>query len=194
MPVARPLCTAAASLLLVISGCAHAGGWRADPVVVDTVSRRLPGFNFEESRVPPYTVPPLLTGRGREAWGVRRAELLELFRTNVYGRAPGLPERMRFELVEENPRAMDGAATLRRVAVISGQGTREHRFELVLFLPNSTPGPVPVFLLLNNRPATNTDPTRDQKSPFWPAEELIARGYGIAALLLAGGLVLGRAP
>ncbi|MBW3628410.1 MAG: acetylxylan esterase [Gemmatimonadetes bacterium] len=52
----------------------------------------------------------------------------------------------------------------------------------MLFLPNARPEPVPVFLLLNNRPATNTDPTRGQKSEFWPAEDLIARGYGIAAL------------
>ena len=41
---------------------------------------------------------------------------------------------------------------------------------------------MPLLLLLNNRPATNTDPTRREKSGFWPAEQVIARGYGIAAL------------
>ena len=39
-----------------------------------------------------------------------------------------------------------------------------------------------VFLLLNNRPASNTDPTRRELSDFWPAEQLVARGYGIAAI------------
>jgi hypothetical protein len=53
---------------------------------------------------------------------------------------------------------------------------------LTLFLPNKPQRPSPVFLLINNRPATNTDPTRREKSGFWPAEQLIARGYGIAAI------------
>jgi hypothetical protein len=153
---------------------------------VRTASEQQPAFNYEESRVPPYRVPPVLAGgrraHTRSAWVGRRAEILEHFRAHVYGRSPGRPESIRFDLLEENPRAMEGAATLRRVDVVSGQGGREHHFELDLFLPNSRREPVPVFLLLNNRPATNTDPTRAQRSGFWPAEEMIARGYGIAAL------------
>jgi hypothetical protein len=77
---------------------------------------------------------------------------------------------------------MNGTATLKRVAIVSSQSGREHRFELTLFLPAPRKGGAPVFLLLNNRPATNTDPTRKEKSGFWPAERLIERGYGIAAL------------
>ena len=79
------------------------------------------------------------------------------------------------------PIIMDGAATLRRVAITSRQGSRTHRFELTLFLPNNRSGAAPVFLLINNRPPSNTDPTRKEKSGFWPAEQMIARGYGIAA-------------
>jgi hypothetical protein len=107
----------------------------------------------------------------------------------VYGRSPGRPERLRFEVVEEDPRAMGGAATLRRVVVVSGHAGREHRFGLTLFLPNAAPGapprPAPVFLLLNHRPAGNADPARRVRSDFWPAEELVARGYGAAALQVA---------
>ena len=77
---------------------------------------------------------------------------------------------------------MDGAATLKRVAILSTQAAREHRFELTLFLPNARQAPVPVFLLLNNRPVSDTDPTRREQSDFWPAEQVIARGYGIAAI------------
>jgi hypothetical protein len=75
---------------------------------------------------------------------------------------------------------MDGAATLRRIRIASRQGPRSHQFDLTLFLPN-TPGRARVFLFINNRPASLTDPTRNEKSGFWPAEQLIARGYGIAA-------------
>jgi len=85
-------------------------------------------------------------------------------------------------VVEENASAMDGAATLKRIAVVSTQAGREHRFELTLFLPNRIKGAAPLFLLLNNRPVTNTDPTRREKSGFWPAEQVISRGFGIAAL------------
>jgi hypothetical protein len=168
-------------------------GWRADPRVVRQAAAARPEINYDEGRVPAYTLPALLPRGGpagaagagagaRDAWRARRGELLELFRAHVYGRAPGRPDRLRFEVIEEDPRAMDGAATLRRVAVLSEHAGRAHRFELTLFLPNARPGRAPVFLLLNNRPAANTDPTRRERSAFWPAEEMIARGYGIAAL------------
>ena len=142
--------------------------------------------NYDEARVPAYTLADPLaadsgTLRSSAGWASRRGEIVELFRRHVYGRSPGAPDRLRFETLQEDPRAMGGRATLRRVAVISGQGGREHRFELTLFLPNGR-RPAPVFLLLNNRPATNTDATRAQRSGFWPAEELVARGYGAAAL------------
>ena len=179
-----------ALLLTAAPLSAQRTGWRADPEIVRKTAADRPTFNYEEARVGSYTLPDVLAGSaGRVStaaeWPARRAEILELFRANVYGRSPGRPESLRFELLEENPRAMDGAATLKRIAVISGQGGREHRFELALFLPNGVGRPVPVFLLLNNRPATNTDPTRKEKSEFWPAEAMIGRGYGIAALQVA---------
>jgi hypothetical protein len=166
---------------------AQGTGWRADPEVVRRTAARQPEFNYDEARVAASALPDLLgagpsAARTRDAWRRRRAELLELFREHVYGRSPGKPERLRFETLEDDPRALGGAATLRRVAVVSAQGGREHRFGLTLLLPNARGGRVPLFLLLNNRPATNTDPTRRQKSEFWPAEEVLARGYGIAAL------------
>lgn len=117
----------------------------------------------------------------KEEWPARRAEILELFRSHVYGRAPGRPEALSFTVLEEDPFAMEGRATLRRVAIKSVQAGREHTFELVRFAPN-TGARSGTFLLLNHRPADNTDPTRAKKSPFWPAEEIIARGYGVAAL------------
>jgi hypothetical protein len=169
------------------SGSGAAGTqWHARPEAVVQAAKAQPGFNYEESRVVPYTLPDPLAYKGTkitspEAWRARRAEILDLFRTNVYGRSPGRPEHVAFSVVEENPAAMDGAATLRRIAITSRQGVRSHRFELTLFLPNKPSGPRPVCLLINNRPPSNTDPSRKEKSGFWPAEQVIARGYGIAA-------------
>lgn len=185
--------TSATILLLIGASAAAAGaqstGWTANPDVVKKTSaaQGQAEFNYQESRVRTYTLPDPLNVNGvvvktRDQWPARRAAILELFREHVYGRRPGTPDLLRFEVVEHQPKAMDGAATLKRIAIVSEHQRRQHRFELILFLPNARVGAVPMFLLLNNRPVSNTDPTRAERSPFWPAEEMIARGYGIAAL------------
>jgi len=184
-----PRLTVSTLCLLALSGAiaAQGTGWQANPQVVERTARQQAAFNYDEARVPPYTLPDPLTMNGRtvrtrEAWPGARRAILELFREQVYGRSPGKPLQQRFEVVEENPGAMDGAATLKRIAVIGEQAGRSHRFEITLFLPNARREAAPVFLLLNNRPATNADPSRRERSGFWPAEQVIARGYGIAAL------------
>jgi hypothetical protein len=177
-------------LALAVSGVAALAqqpGWRADPKVVEALSARQPAINYDEGRVAAYSLPDVMaaaTGqvRTREAWKLRRAEILELFRTHVYGRSPALPQELRFKIIAEDQKAMDGAATLKRVAVMSANHGRELLFELTMFLPNARRERAPLFLLLNNRPDSNTDPTRKVKSGFWPAEQVIARGYGIAAI------------
>ena len=176
------------SVLVVIALAAAAqGGWQANPDVVARLGKARPEIIYEEAKVKPYELPdPLKTSSGRvrnaREWGARRAEILELFRTHVYGRRPGKPQSLRFETIEENKTAMAGAATLKRIAVHSGQDGRTHRFELTIFLPHKPSGRVPLFLLLNNRQSTLSDATRKERSEFWPAEDAIARGYGIAAL------------
>lgn len=108
----------------------------------------------------------------------RRPELLELFRTHVYGRAPiARPDGMRWEVENEDPEAMGGAATLSQVAIhLPGRGG-EAVVHVTLFTPNDADRPSAGFLLICNRDPENIDPTRQTKSPFWPAEQLIERGY-----------------
>jgi len=173
--------------LIGLSFATQTTGWRAKPEAVSRAAQQQPGFNYDEARVPAYTLPDPLKGQGPlvgtpAQWRERRATILGLFRDTVYGRSPGRPEHLDFKVIEENARAMDGRATLRRVTIASRQGSRSHQFELILFLPNARADRVPVFVLINNRAASNTDPTRAEKSGFWPAEQLIARGYGIAAI------------
>jgi hypothetical protein len=176
--VSTTLCIALPLLL------AQGIGWRANPdVVARATAQEKRNVNYDEARVPPYTLPDVLRPAAVKTpaqWRARREEILDLFRTTVYGRSPGRPEHLTFEVIQEDAHAMSDAATLRRVVITSRQGQKSHRFDLTLFLPN-TPGRVPLFLLINNRPASNTVPTRREKSGFWPAEQVIARGYGIAA-------------
>ncbi|HNT33532.1 MAG TPA: prolyl oligopeptidase family serine peptidase [bacterium] len=122
-----------------------------------------------------------------EQWqAVRRAEILELFRTHVYGRTPvGRPTDLRFETKEITPTALSGSATLKLVNIRYSGAGGEGMIELSVFIPNAVPKPVPGFLLICNRSRENIDHTRENKSPFWPVEWIIERGYVAAAFLNA---------
>jgi len=141
-----------------------------------------------DPEMPAYTLPdPLVAVDGRkistaEEWKtIRRPEVLELFRKHVYGRVPLTPYEKTFKVVKTDPAAMEGAATLKQVAITIARGSRSLVINVVLFVPNKGPKPAPAFLLICNRGVENIDPTRQKKSEFWPAEEAVARGYAIAA-------------
>ena len=117
-------------------------------------------------------------------WPARREEIVALLTDQVFGRAPQIaPENVHFALTRRNANALGGAATLKQVAVTLGGPRGELTFELVLFTPNGRPQPAPVFLLACHRGPQNLDPSRAQKTEFWPVEDLIARGFGAAAFL-----------
>jgi hypothetical protein len=116
-----------------------------------------------------------------QEWPERRAQILELFTAQVYGRAPGRPEQLDFRVLEEDPQAMGGRAVMRRVAITSHQAGRVLTFELLRFAPAGGARSA-AFLLLNHRPPSNTDASRARQSEFWPAEEIVARGYTAVAI------------
>ncbi|MEX0647183.1 MAG: hypothetical protein WEA56_08500 [Balneolaceae bacterium] len=159
-------------------------GWQANPELVEQLEKDRPANLWRESEVRSFQLPRILTDgiNNPEEWKHRRSEILNQFRTYMYGHRPGPPEQLTFEVTEEDPEAMGGNATLYRITIQSNHEDRSHQFEVILFLPNKRQKPVPVFLLINNRDAENTDPTRQNKSGFWPAEEVIERGYGLAAI------------
>ena len=145
-------------------------------------------FRPDPPDAPTYILPDLLTAASgkkittADDWRkIRRPEVLELFRKHMYGRVPATPYQKSFKVVHEDPNAMDGAATLKQVDITIAAGGKSLVIHLVLFVPNKVAKPVPTFLLICNRDPGNIDPTRKTKSEFWPAEEVVSRGYGIAA-------------
>jgi hypothetical protein len=76
---------------------------------------------------------------------------------------------------------MMGGRSLRKRIVLrySGPGGAG-AIRVTAFIPKAA-RPAPAFLLICNRPEKNIDPARVEKSPFWPAEELVARGYAALA-------------
>ncbi len=116
--------------------------------------------NFNESKVPVYTLPELLmTSDGKavktvKEWeSVRRPEILKIFSEQVYGKTPTKKLPLRFEVTEVDKNALGGKATRKQItAYFSADG--KHKMEILLYLPNAArPNAaksfVPVFLGLN---------------------------------------------
>ena len=166
-------------------------------------------MNYDESRVPAYTLPdPLTMSDGRrvadtEGWmSERRPELLALFESQIYGKAPGRPEGVHFEVLSEDRYALSNMATRKEIAVYFTDD-EEHFMTLLLYVPNKRTDAVPVFLGLNFKgnhticddplvtPSTlRTEPGKGPSEGFpraaaasrWPVEMLIANGYGLATV------------
>ena len=137
----------------------------------------------------PKDVPELMTAfsgemiASVEQWEkVRAPELLEEFTREEYGRRPvERPATLAFESAEPDKVMMDGKAVRKRVHITYSGPYGGGSFTFTAFIPRSEK-PSPAFLLICNRnPVENIDPERVNKSGFWPAEEIVARGYAAIA-------------
>ena len=161
--------------------------WTENIDLARQLSAKRTGINYYEDKVPPYTLPPLLMDEDgspvttTDQWVRRRAKLLDLFRNELYGYSPDRPKDMWFDIVKIDHAAMDGTATLKLVNIHLGAQPEAPVIHLNLFIPNNRTKPAPAFLLICNRDRDNIDPTRKIKSDFWPAEQIIARGYAAAS-------------
>ena len=131
------------SLVLIIMGAASIAAAEEFPI------------NYDESKVASYTLPdPLRTESGAtvgtpEQWReTRRPEVLESFRSHVYGRSPGRPQGMHFELREKDERGLGGKAVRKQVRVYFAKGKKQPWMDILIYLPKQD-GPVPVFLGMN---------------------------------------------
>jgi hypothetical protein len=168
------------------------------------------GFNYDEAKVPAYTLPdPLINAAGQRvsdanAWqNSRRAEVLRLFEDHVYGRTPTANIAVRFEQLESDGEAYDGLATRKQVRVHFASRGHKLSMDILIYLPASSTGPVPLFVGLNfngNHTATfdpavpvnqnwmrgdvhhSTEEDRGKSATRWDIDAILARGYGIATL------------
>ncbi|MCA9140777.1 MAG: DUF1080 domain-containing protein [Planctomycetales bacterium] len=162
--------------------------WQANPELVKSTSDRRPEFNYDESKVPDFTLPdPLVSTDGETVvtptqWNeVRRPELLELFRNHVYGRRPNTKYSVTFEQTAENPHALNGAATGRQMNAVITIDNRSFSFPFVVFVPNHIETPAPAVIHINNRYFTSMEKAIDEHDPFWPVKSIIDRGYATAS-------------
>lgn len=170
--------------------------------------------NYDEAKVPAYTLPdPLRFADGRPVRSARqwrrerRAEVLELFRDQVYGHSPARPAGMTFETRSVEPRALEGRATRREVRIWLTGRPEGPWMDLLLYVPNAERRPVPAFLALNfegnhsvtwetgvtvtprwvrNDPKEGrvgnraTEKSRGSAASRWPIRSILDRGFAVA--------------
>ena len=163
--------------------------------------------NYTEAKVGSYKLPdPLKTEAGEpvstpQQWReVRRPELRALVERNQYGRAPGKPDNMSFEVVEPATSAFHGTALREQVRIHFGEGESAPYVDVVIYVPANHEGPVPVLLSIGFMPnnlaiadpgvhiGRSWDRRNQQRVPAEgasrfgrkPVEKFIERGFGFA--------------
>jgi hypothetical protein len=142
-----PIATSVAAALLAC-GAAHAQTDRPPAANVAGIP-----VNYDEALVGNYTLPdPLVLANGKpvrdaKTWNEkRRPEIVRLFEENEYGRAPGRPAAMTFDVFEKGTPALDGKALRRQVTVYFSADKAGPKMDLLLYLPAGASKPVPVLL------------------------------------------------
>lgn len=163
--------------------------------------------NYTEEKVPAYTLPdPLTLANGEQVTNTqmwrerRRPEILNFYKTEIYGRIPENAPKVTWEVTETDPAARDGAAITKRLVGRMGDKPDGPRMNLTVYLPAKASGPVPMLLSItfnfppggrggNVAKNDKTDAAKDAKAPaktFRPPYdalgELLSRGWGYATL------------
>jgi len=109
--------------------------------------------NYDEALVGTYTLPdPLKMADGKpvrdaKAWNQkRRPEIVKLFEENQYGRAPGRPAGMSFDVFEKAASAFEGKATRRQITIYFSADKAGPKADVLLYLPAQAKKAVPVLL------------------------------------------------
>ena len=136
----------------------------------------------------------------------RRPELKDLFAHYMYGAIPPKPDQVRVTRAEEYHNFLDGKATLKLLSLSTGPAGAPS-IDLLLVIPNQRTKPSPVFLamnfcgnhtltadprvplaktwLMNSCPGCKdgaaTEAARGSQAKDWPLEEIVNRGYALAA-------------
>src|ERR1041384_6761303 len=112
----------------------------AGPLFVMSALAQVKEANYDESKVPAYTLPdPLTLANGdkvtdAKTWKEkRRPEILNLFAGQMYGRSPGRPANMSVD-VGSRARALGGKATRKQVSIFFTGDRKGPKMDLLIYL------------------------------------------------------------
>jgi hypothetical protein len=135
--------------------------------------------NYTEALVGNYTLPdPLTLANGKpvtdtKTWmEKRRPEIVRLFEENEYGKTPGRPKDMSFDVFDKGTQALDGQAIRRQVTIYFSKDKNGPKMDLLLYLPSGAQKPVPVLLNIGFTANSNTvDDPGVKQGEIWDARE-----------------------
>ncbi|WP_276165492.1 acetylxylan esterase [Zobellia alginiliquefaciens] len=114
-----------------------------------------PEANYDETKVPKFSVPDPLTTFSGEAittsqeWEEKRKlEIYQFFEKQIYGKVPALLDEYSFKVIEQDNKALGGKAQRKQIAVGLKKNNRTLNFNILLYLPNGNEK-APVFLGYN---------------------------------------------
>jgi hypothetical protein len=179
-------------------------------LVCNRAGAQVQSVNYDEQRVGAYTVPDVLAFnngkpvRSARDWKRRRAEILELFATNVYGHNPKAPRHVSFDVFDIDKTALGGKATRKQVTVYFSDKKDGPKEDVLIYIPAGARKPVPLILSLNfsgnqaviNDPGIKLSTIWDSKTHVrrlaseesrghdkeFEVEKILARGYGFATI------------
>jgi hypothetical protein len=191
----------------------------------DEIKAGIP-VNYTEAKVGSYTLPdPLKFADGKsvsspKVWfEKRRPEILKLFEENQFGRTPGRPADMSFEVFDKGTLSFGGKALRRQVTIYFSKDKNGPKVDVLLYLPVDAKRPVPVLLNVgftaNNLAVSDPgvkagsvfDPVKRERLPATPGKfnfgaidvlPIIEKGFSLATFNYAdidpdapGGLPFG---
>ncbi|HYW48019.1 MAG TPA: glycosyl hydrolase [Bryobacteraceae bacterium] len=167
----------------------------AVPQVLSGIIAGIP-VNYDESQVGTYTLPnPLVLANGQpvrdaKTWNEkRRPEIVKLFEENEYGRTPGRPKDMSFDVFDKGTPAFDGKAVRRQVTIYFSADKNGPKTDLLIYLPAGATKPVPLLLNISFSANSSTvDDTGVKQGEMWSRDQKrvpAPRGVGIGRLNVA---------
>ncbi len=186
--------------------------WAAYAQVADAPDEVKSGIpvNYTEARVGTCSLPdPLKLSDGTpvssaKIWfNKRRPEIVKLFEENQYGRMPGRPADMSYDVFDKGTPAFEGKALRRQVTIYFSKDKAGPKMDLLLYLPQNATSRVPVLLnagfSANNLAVSDPgvkagwafDPVKKQRVPATPGKfnfggidvlPIIEKGFGLATV------------
>jgi len=185
-------------------------GWLVQtPAMCQDSPKEVAGIpvNTDESKVPAYTLPdPLILSTGEKVedattWrNERRKEILELFETEQFGKAPDR-KHVSFKFFEEGTPVFNGQAIRKQVTIYFTEDTSRYKADLLIYLPANTEKPAPVLLKIGfapncltvddpgirqgmmwNREGKQVPASEGRSFGFFDVEKFISNGIGVATI------------
>jgi hypothetical protein len=185
-------------------------------VCFTAAAQRPANTNYDEAKVRKYTLPdPLVMKNGErvrdaKTWTDRqRPEILEIYRSEVFGHSPAAPKKLDFEVTSVDKAALGGKAVRKQVTVWFAGRNGGPKMDILIYLPAGAKKPAPVFAALGftgndgvsldpgvkpgtewaRDPATkqmvksvNPEKKRGAAASRWPLDLILAGGYGVAVV------------